>query len=277
VSKIKASATLHGPSSTLYQAPFVVRSRFIPTPISSSSQTRSNRTLLTTSQSTCTKSATRKSTSLSNLLQTSLSTSPSTTRVKSSNRAASLLWLRQRFWQRSRSRLLWMCLELRWIISWSTVSCSGLLRSAGRSFVSLGRLMMKGRLISGYRLDRIFRFRWARRESFIVIQSCCHGLGFSSKPGSTIATTLSYSTHIYRVNTPILNTTSVQSFNSSRIRALPTHRDSCVEGVTVQKGRPCVPFRIQGIYTVTEGFCGVMVDAELDYTIRLMLYVVGIL
>jgi hypothetical protein len=49
-----------------------------------------------------------------------------------------------------------------------------------------------------------------------VCPSLCHGLGFSSKPGSTIATILSYSTHIYRVNIPILNTTSVQSFLHTR-------------------------------------------------------------
>jgi hypothetical protein len=40
-----------------------------------------------------------------------------------------------------------------------------------------------------------------------LILILCHGLGFSSKPGSSIATTLSYSTRIYGVNTPILNTT----------------------------------------------------------------------
>jgi hypothetical protein len=51
----------------------------------------------------------------------------------------------------------------------------------------------------------------------------CHGLGFLLNTGSTIATTLYDSTHIYRVNTPIVNTTE---FNPSIFRtcALFTHR-----------------------------------------------------
>jgi hypothetical protein len=47
-----------------------------------------------------------------------------------------------------------------------------------------------------------------------------HRLGFSSKPGSTIATILSYSARIYRVNTPILNTTAVQSVNIPHMRTV---------------------------------------------------------
>jgi hypothetical protein len=55
----------------------------------------------------------------------------------------------------------------------------------------------------------------------------CHGLGFSSKPGSTIATTLSYSIHIYRVNTPITqyNLSSILPFfPHTRTAHAPRHK-----------------------------------------------------
>jgi hypothetical protein len=58
--------------------------------------------------------------------------------------------------------------------------------------------------------------------SFSMIS--CHGLGFLLNTGSTIAATLYESTHIYRVNTPILSTTSVQSVNIPHMRTVHTPR-----------------------------------------------------
>jgi hypothetical protein len=50
----------------------------------------------------------------------------------------------------------------------------------------------------------------------------CHALEFILNTGSTIATTLYDPTHIYRVNTPILDTTSVQSINIPHMRTVHT-------------------------------------------------------
>jgi hypothetical protein len=46
--------------------------------------------------------------------------------------------------------------------------------------------------------------------------------GVLLKRGSTVATTLSYSTHMYRVNTSILNTTCVQFVNIPHMRTVHT-------------------------------------------------------